>query len=329
VAESSRPAEASRPPRPWRPGLLVWVSVALHLVCLAVGLVRSVGRSRCSRGSSGGPERPTPPRRTFSPINRPAATALVADHAALALAGLWPRSRLLGPNLLRLPDAAARRGEVSLTFDDGPDPSVTPAVLDLLERHGARGSFFCVGERVDRWPELAAEIVRRGHRVENHTYSHPWQFSLLGPRGIAREIDRAQEAIRRATGETPRLVRAPAGLRNLLLEPVLARRGLWLATWTRRGLDAFGADSRGVLRRLERNLTAGDVLVLHDAPAATGAQMVSTWASRWSAAGASGRRPPVLVVLPALLERLKSAGLRSVPLPAPRSSPAPDREATG
>jgi peptidoglycan/xylan/chitin deacetylase (PgdA/CDA1 family) len=281
----------------------VWASLALHAGCLGLGLGRALSRRSRPNG------------------RRPPATAaalLVADHAALALAGLWPRSRVLGPNLVRLPEDAARRGEVSLTFDDGPDPSVTPAVLDLLERHGAYGSFFCVGERVERWPELAAEIVRRGHRVENHTYSHPWQFSLLGARGIAREIDRAQAVIRRATGESPRLVRAPAGLRNLLLEPVLARRGLWLASWTRRGLDAFGADPGSVLGRLERNLRAGDVLVLHDGPAATGGRL----AERRTGKRAPGRRPPVLEVLPALLERLESAGLRSVPVPVPVAAPS-------
>jgi len=282
---------ASRGARPWRPGPLLWVSIGLHVGCLAAALG---GRMRGRRRMRG------------------AAALLVADHAALALTGLWPRSRLLGPNLTRLPEAAARRGEVALTFDDGPDPRVTPVVLDLLARHGARATFFCVGERVARWPELAAEIVRQGHRVENHTQTHPWQFSLLA-RGIAREIDRAQETIERATGVRPRYLRAPAGLRNLLLEPVLARRGLWLVSWTRRGLDAFGGDPGEILRRLERGLAAGDVLVLHDGPAATGA--------RWASARASGEAeegaPPVLRVLPALLETLERRGLRSVPLPGP------------
>ena len=293
--------EAVRSARPWRPGALVWASIALHAACFGLAL----GRGRCRRIDREG--------RSVRRLPRAAAAALVADHAALAVVGLWPRSRVLGPNLVRLPAAAAARGEVALTFDDGPDPSVTPAVLDLLDRHGARATFFCVGERVERWPALAGEIARRGHRVENHTHTHPWHFSLLGPRGVAREVDRAQEVIRRATGASPRFVRAPAGLRNLVLEPVLARRGLWLASWTRRGFDAFGAEPREVLRRLAKGLRAGDVLVLHDATAATGARLAARWGGRRS----PPRRPPVLDVLPALLERLERAGLRSVPLPAP------------
>src|SRR5260370_42646728 len=92
---------------------------------------------------------------------RMAAAALVGNHTLLAGAGLWPRSRLLGPNLRRFSGAAARRGEVALTFDDGPDPRVTPAVLDCLERYGVRASFFCIGRRAETHPELVAETVQR------------------------------------------------------------------------------------------------------------------------------------------------------------------------
>src|SRR5688572_33219270 len=72
---------------------------------------------------------------------------------------------LFGPTPSRLPDEAARRGEVALTFDDGPDPEVTPRVLDLLDRAGAKATFFCIGRRVEARPDLAAEIVRRGLRI--------------------------------------------------------------------------------------------------------------------------------------------------------------------
>jgi len=294
VAEASRSAEPHRhgpaEPRPWRPTGLLWASAALHASALAVA----------ARG---------PWRRAAGGV---AVAALLADHAALAATGLWPRSRALGPNLVRLPAEAARRREVALTFDDGPDAETTPRVLDLLERHGARATFFLVGERVARRPELAAEIVRRGHRVENHTYRHPWNFSLMGPEGIGREIDRAQKVIVQSTGQTPRWVRAPAGLRNLLLEPVLARRGLGLASWSRRGLDAMGADPERVLRRLTHGLGPGEILVLHDAPAATGAHWAH-WRSERRAGGAC--RQPVLEVLPALLDHLRREELRPVPLP--------------
>src|SRR5580700_736412 len=130
--------------------------------------------------------------------------AVAANHGVLAAAGLWPRSRLLGPNWIRLPAAGGARGEVALTIDDGPDPAVTPQVLDLLSHHGAQATFFCVGERVERYADIAREIVRRGHAVENHSQRHRHNFSLLGPRGMAAEIEAAQQSIARVTGQSPR-----------------------------------------------------------------------------------------------------------------------------
>lgn len=225
------------------------------------------------------------------------AGTLFANHVVLAGFSLWPQSRLLGPNRNRLSEAAAARNEVGLTFDDGPDPEVTPRVLDLLDRAGVRASFFCIGRRVEARPDLAAEIARRGHRVENHTWSHPNAFACYPPAGLRREVQRAQDAIGRATGRAPALFRAPAGLRNPLLERELHRAGLTLASWTRRGYDALEKDPAAVSRRLLRGVTAGDVLLLHDGSAVTG-----------------GGNRVVLDVLPRILDELGTRGLRPVPM---------------
>src|SRR5271166_6275362 len=171
---------------------------------------------------------------------------LVADHLALTAAGLWPKSSLLGPNLTRLPPAAQARGGVAITIDDGPDPQVTPRVLAILAERGALATFFCIGERLERHGELAREIHARGHAIENHSYRHRHSFSLLGPRSIAAEIGRAQDCIAALTGTAPRFFRAPAGLRNVFLQPILARLQLRLASWTRRGFDTVEADPDAV-----------------------------------------------------------------------------------
>ncbi len=233
----------------------------------------------------------------------PAALALLAaDHLTAGAAGLVPRSRLLGPNLRRLPRpaAGAARAEVGLTFDDGPDPEVTPAVLDRLGRRGARASFFLIGRRAEAHPDLVAEIVRRGHRVENHTWSHPNGFALLGPRAATAEIDRAQEALARLAGAAPSWFRPPAGLRSPWLSPLLARRGLGLASWTRRGYDTVSAEPERVAARLTRGLSAGDLLLLHDGCSARG----------------PGGAPVVLEALDRLLDALDDRGLAAVALPA-------------
>lgn len=225
--------------------------------------------------------------------------AVVLNHAAITAIGLTPRSRWLGQNMTRLPAAAAARGEVALTIDDGPEPGVTPAVLDLLDAAGQRATFFCIAERVQAHPQLAREIVARGHSIQNHTARHRHNFSVLGPRGYAAEISRAQDMIAAVTGERPTCFRAPAGFRNPFLAPVLHRLGLLLVSWTRRGFDTRERDAAKVLARLAGDLAAGDILLLHDGHAAR------------TAAG----RPVVLEVLPPLLAQLHRQGLRSVTLP--------------
>ncbi|MGH8216962.1 MAG: polysaccharide deacetylase family protein [Steroidobacteraceae bacterium] len=228
------------------------------------------------------------------------AGAVIADHLVLAGSGLAPRSSWLGPNLRRLPAGAAARGSIAVTIDDGPDPQVTPRVLERLAEHGARATFFCIGERVERFPELAHEIARRGHAVENHSQRHLRGFPLLPSRSIVAEIAEAQATIARVCGSPPGFFRAPAGLRSPLLEPQLVRLGLKLASWTRRGFDSVSRSPEAVLARLTRGLSAGDILLLHDGGGAR------------TAFG----QPVILEVLPRLLDAAAEAGLTPVTLRA-------------
>ncbi len=265
---------------PWRPAPALVASAAVH----AAGLAALVAM----------------------PASWPwVAATLAANHGALAGAGLVPRSRLLGPNLVRLPDAAARRGEIALTFDDGPDPDTTPRVLDMLDQHGARGTFFCVGRDAARHPALLHEIVARGHAVENHTAHHSTAFGWYGPARLRTEIETAQHMLAALAGRAPRFFRAPFGMRSPLLDPVLARLGLRLVSWSRRGYDTTDPDATRVLGRLVKGLAAGDILVLHDGHA-------------------TGRRreaPTVLQALPDLLARVRDAGLQPVTLAAACDAP--------
>lgn len=229
----------------------------------------------------------------------PIVAGLAANHAVLIAASLLPRSQLIGRNLVRLPEAAAQRGEVAITFDDGPDPEVTPRVLDLLDAYRARASFFCVGERAAAAPGLVREIVRRGHSVENHSHRHSTAFGWYGPWRLRRELEAAQRALADAAGAPPVFFRAPFGTRNPLLDLALARLGLTLVSWTRRGFDTVDGDPARVLQRLVNGLAPGDVLLLHDG--------VTVRARR-------GGAPTALAVLPRVLERLADRGLKAVSL---------------
>ena len=258
----------------WQPPLLLKASLACHLGAGAAALAQ--------------------------PALWPwALGAVVLDHALLVGTGLWPRSTWLGGNVRRLPAASAARNEISITIDDGPNPEITPAVLDALDAANARATFFCIARHARQHAQLCREIVARGHSVQNHSHGHSHTFSLLGPRGVRREVERAQDTLAQITGERPRYFRAPAGLRNLFLDPVLHSLDMELVSWTRRGFDTVRTDPAIVLARLSRDLAAGDILLLHD----------------HNAAIASSGRPMVLDVLPPLLKSLREHYLRAVTLP--------------
>jgi peptidoglycan/xylan/chitin deacetylase (PgdA/CDA1 family) len=240
-----------------------------------------------------------------------AVAALLGNHAVLAAAGMWPRSTMLGPNLRRLPPAAAARWEVALTFDDGPDPDVTPRVLDLLDATGASASFFCIGRAARAQPALVREIVRRGHSVENHTDTHPNAFAAYGPTYLRREIGRAQAILADITGTPPTFFRAPMGLRSPLLEPVLAEAGLSLTSWTRRALDGTRGDPKAAERRLTSCLEPGDILLMHDGRCAR----------------TPDGRPCVLETLPRVLRTLAQRGLKTRALSDACAGDAPRKAA--
>lgn len=221
--------------------------------------------------------------------------ALAGNHVAIGVASMLPRCGWLGPNLTRLPADRADSSLVALTFDDGPDPTVTPTVLSLLDGAGMKATFFCIGERALKYPELMAEIRKRGHGVENHTHTHPHSFALRGPRQMEHEVVRAQQAIEQSGGGVPRYFRAPAGMQNPWLAVVLASVGLSLVSWTRRGFDTVTEDSRQVAARLNRNLRAGDILLLHDGDAARPVRSA----------------PAVLDALPRVLDEMARRNLQS------------------
>jgi peptidoglycan-N-acetylglucosamine deacetylase len=224
--------------------------------------------------------------------------ALVINHLLIAAAGLWPRSQWLGQNLVRLPEAAIARNEFALTIDDGPDPLVTPHVLDVLDQYEAQATFFCIGDQAERYPALCREIVRRGHTVENHSQQHRNYFSLMGPAGLARELKAAQDTITRISGQRPLFFRAPAGLRNPFLAPVLGQLRLTLASWSIRGFDTRAIHAPRVSKTLLGGLQAGAILLLHDG----------------NAARTPDGTPVILEVLPTLLDAAAVAGLRAVTL---------------
>jgi peptidoglycan/xylan/chitin deacetylase (PgdA/CDA1 family) len=153
--------------------------------------------------------------------------------------------------------------QVALTFDDGPDPDATPALLQLLHREKIVATFFCIGKKVAAHPELAARIAGEGHLLANHSDRHPWFISFLLPPWLGQELGLAQRAIQEATGQTPTFFRPPNGLTGPHFAGVLKRTGLTMIGWDVRSLDTVLSASKAT-RRILGKTRDGSIILLHD-----------------------------------------------------------------
>lgn len=152
---------------------------------------------------------------------------------------------------------------VFITFDDGPCEQ-TADILDKLKSKNVRASFFCVGERVRRYPEITRRIVEEGHSIGNHSYFHRLSFPLSGPHVIGREIDDTQKAIEEISGNRPVFFRPPFGVTNPLVASALENKGLICIGWSIRSLDTVGRERNNIKGRIEKNIGPGSIILLHD-----------------------------------------------------------------
>jgi peptidoglycan/xylan/chitin deacetylase (PgdA/CDA1 family) len=186
---------------------------------------------------------------------------LVATHLPFWWGTLKPQSALFCPVLTRLPTTERA---VWLTIDDGPSDQ-TLAMLDLLDAHGAKATFFVVGARAAARPELVRAIAARGHTVGNHSETHParW-FWALPPARMRAEIARTQAILEGITGARPRWFRAVVGMSNPFVAAALHRSGLTRVAWCARGYDAVVADPRKAVALVERQLRPGAIVLMHE-----------------------------------------------------------------
>jgi peptidoglycan-N-acetylglucosamine deacetylase len=213
-------------------------------------------------------------------------------HAGPALAPIVPPvGRALGVALRQ----EGAKG-VALTFDDGPHPQGTPAVLETLRAAGAVATFFLAGEQVTRRPALVAEIVSAGHRVELHCHRHRNQLRLT-PRQLLEDAERARAAIEEAGGQAIADYRPPYGIFSAAGLWAVKSRGWRPLLWSRWGKDwTRGATPDSIACRATAGVRAGDVVLLHDA-------------DYYSAPGSWVR---TAAALPTILEELQARGLKSM-----------------
>jgi peptidoglycan/xylan/chitin deacetylase (PgdA/CDA1 family) len=190
--------------------------------------------------------------------------------AGIGAAAAWcgPAAAPVVPSVARtfgIPLRLAGSDGVALTFDDGPHAEGTPATLEFLRAAGARATFFLVGEQVERYPALAAEIAAAGHEIGLHGYRHRLLLRST-PRGLADDLDRALAVIGSATGRTPRAYRPPYGVFSAAGLALAKRRGWLPLLWSKWGRDwERRATPEAIARRATAGLSRGDVVLLHDA----------------------------------------------------------------
>ena len=221
------------------------------------------------------------------------ASAAAVLHAGPALAPIVPG---LGPAL----GIEMRRREdgVALTFDDGPHPQGTPAVLEVLRERGATATFFLVGEQVVRYPTLVAEIAAAGHAVELHCFRHRNNLRL-GPRAFLEDAERARVAIEDASGRATSDYRPPYGIFSAPTLHAVRQRGWRPVLWSRWGRDwDRSATAESIARRSSTGIAAGDIVLLHDA-------------DYYSARGSWVR---TAAALPLILDEIEACGLKTASL---------------
>ena len=199
---------------------------------------------------------------------------LALAHALWLWATLVPRCEWWGPVTKSLPQSCP--DTVWLTIDDGPDPHDTPELLKLLEGAGAKATFFLIGEKALRHPALVSAIVAAGHGVGNHTQHHrAGVFWALPAQKIRREIEACQESLAKHGATNVMWFRAPAGMRNHAVHPVLQRLGLRLAGWSVRGFDGVSANAEKVSAYLRAGLRPGAVVLMHEGRVADDGQRLA------------------------------------------------------
>jgi peptidoglycan-N-acetylglucosamine deacetylase len=188
---------------------------------------------------------------------------LFTAHLLLVLCTFVPSLQKFGPVVTKYSTSAKT---VWLTIDDGPDPETTPQVLARLEKYGAHATFFLIGTKVAKYPGLTRMILEAGHSVGNHTQTHPkFSFWRFGPNELAREIDGFESTLSSLGLPAPIWFRAPVGIKNPFLHPILAARGLRLVAWSARAFDTQIDDSEKIVDRIKRSIRSGTIILLHEA----------------------------------------------------------------
>jgi peptidoglycan/xylan/chitin deacetylase (PgdA/CDA1 family) len=196
--------------------------------------------------------------------------------------------------------AHSKSKKIALTFDDGPGNNFTSEILRILKRYNVKATFFVVGKRAKKHPALCRQMLRDGHEIGNHTYSHA-NLIAKTPGQISREIQRGGAAIFEATDKMPMYFRPPYGIYNRVVKRIAARAGYTFVLWNVRTFDSSitPRTKRSIIRKTKNLAKSGDIILLHDSKSIL-KSMVD--------------RKVTVNALPEIIEDILSKGLKPVTL---------------
>lgn len=235
----------------------------------------------------------------YSLLTRPpalhvAVACAFAYGAVITIGVLFLGLRMFVDALVRGPEGT--RG-VALTFDDGPDPETTKEVLAVLDRRGVKATFFVIGAKAEKHPDVVRDIVERGHEVGVHSFAHDRLFSLRGAKRVRDDLERAMRTLEGITKTRPVLFRPPIGHTNPTIARVADELDLVVVGWTLAARDGIARTTpEDVVARVDRGLEDGVIIAMHDA------------------AERGGRKPAGVTALPAVLDAIEAKNLTVVPL---------------
>ncbi len=153
--------------------------------------------------------------------------------------------------------------KIAITFDDGPCEN-TPKLLEILQKHKATATFFCIGKNVEKHPEVVKAINEQGHTIGNHSFSHHFFIDFFGKKKMIKEITRTDEAIEKITGEKPVFFRPPYGVTNPPIAKALKKTGHKAIGWNIRSLDTLRKKDEKLVKQIKSKISPGAILLLHD-----------------------------------------------------------------
>mgnify|MGYP002385156975 CR=1 FL=1 len=198
------------------------------------------------------------------PVDREIRAIALGTVAAMWIALTIYGSAVIGANWFIRSQNRLKSRAVALTFDDGPDPAVTPAVLSVLKEKRVPATFFLIGEKAEKYPHLVRQILADGHEIGNHSYSHSYWLGFFSADKLREDLVRCSRVLEEISGEKIRLFRPPFGVTNPRYSRALASLALVSVGWSLRSYDTVTGSSARLLARLVSGVRGGRIVLMHD-----------------------------------------------------------------